>query len=46
MILRKQGLTQSEIAKKLGYKNHSGVTKKLKSIKAKLEAYLDEIKDN
>lgn len=37
LLLHIQGYTQEEIAKKLGYKTHSAVGKKLKKIKAQLK---------
>ncbi len=43
LTMRMNGKTYEEIAKKLGYKNHSGIIKRIKRI---AEAYLDFCEDN
>jgi len=40
--LREDGYTSNEIADKIGYKNHSGVIKRLKFIKEEFLKYKDE----
>ena len=35
-LMRKQGLTQKEIAERLGYKSHSAVTKRMEKMKKAL----------
>lgn len=37
--LRQDGFTYEEIADKLGYKNHSGVIKRVEAVKKKLQKY-------
>lgn len=42
ILLRQKKYTQDEIAKSLGYKNHSGVTKRLKAIRKSLDKFIDK----
>ena len=44
--MREKGYTQEEIARRLGYKSHSAVTKRLKAMREKLDEYLAEIEAN
>ena len=37
--LRQDGFTYEEIADRLGYKNHSGVIKRVEAVKKKLQKY-------
>lgn len=41
--LREVGYTQAEIADRLGFKNHSAVTKHLKSMREKFDGFISEI---
>ncbi len=42
--MRKDGYTLAEIAEKLGYKTHSAVLKRLRSMQERWSEYMDEIK--
>ena len=39
-LMRKQGLTQAEIAERLGYKTHSAVTKRMKKMRKALVDFI------
>ncbi len=41
--MREDGCTQGQIAEKLGYKNHSAVTKRLKSMRKRWDEFMSEI---
>ena len=40
--MREVGRTQAEIAKQLGFKNHSAVTKRLQTMREKFEKFIAE----
>ena len=42
-IVIRGGATQGQIAEKLGYKNHSAVTKRLKSMRKRWDEFTSEI---